>query len=410
MPHAQQYWLVFAILTLNLAIFIVSAGYGYRHYFREHHLEQRIQHYQQTLVEISDPEKFRQTLQNIGMGTHFNAFLYKQRPEHPVDENLICEYQTGERVLHHLHLPNLTKKQPCLIVSIYYPKVNYWVQFLFTYHDIWRDVILSLVLLAQFLTSIYLVARLINIRAKLANKVLAYKEQSVMDIGRNLSSGDQLDYAICDVIREKTSFISALAHDVKTPLARLGLKIEDLELDTSRHESLMRDFNMLKDLIASAERFVKEGSVIAPEQFVSINAVNFLTHIVQDYKELADSIHLNIDIASTIALQGDYSALRRALENLLNNALQAADSCLVYLRQEGDSVLIKIENKGQIDPSVLHRLFEPYHSSRGSTGLGLAIVKVIIEAHRGRVCLENITDEKVCACIRLPIEAAKLGG
>ncbi|ALB21312.1 Sensor protein TorS [Piscirickettsia salmonis] len=409
LPHIQQYWLISIILTLNLAIFIASAVYGYRHYFREHHLGQRIQDYHQTLTQITDPLAFRRVLQDFDDSAHFNAFLYSQPPERPEGEASVCDYQEGGQALQHLHLPELTATQPCLLITIYYPKVKYWVQFLFTYHDIWRDVILSLILLAQFLTSIYLVIRLISIRAKLATQVLSYKGQSVMEIGRNLRPKDQLDYAICDVIREKTSFISALAHDVKTPLARLGLKIEDLELAPDSHTSLMRDFNMLKDLIASAERFVKEGAVVAPEQFVTINAANFLTNIIQDYQEFAASIHLNIDVAATVALYGDYSALRRAIENLLNNALHAADSCLVYLRQESDQVLIKIENEGQIDPVVLTSLFEPYHSSRGSTGLGLAIVKVIIEAHCGQVSLENLANKRVCACIRLPIDVTMLG-
>ena len=105
---------------------------------------------------------------------------------------------------------------------------------------------------------------------------------------------------------------------------------------------------------------------------------------------------------------GDPGELRRALLNLVSNALEASDEggelrarCAVV----GDEVEVELVDSGRgLDPEQAQHLFEPYFTTRTSgTGLGLAIVRRVVEDLGGRVSLENRSDGRgAMACIVLP--------
>ena len=105
--------------------------------------------------------------------------------------------------------------------------------------------------------------------------------------------------------------------------------------------------------------------------------------------------------------------IRRAVRNLVENAVAYGRRASVSLSQDGASYEITVEDDGPGIPETEHaRVFEPFvrlESSRnadtGGTGLGLTLVKAIAEGHGGGVTLENRPEGGLRARLRLPREA-----
>ena len=112
-------------------------------------------------------------------------------------------------------------------------------------------------------------------------------------------------------------------------------------------------------------------------------------------------------------LQGDRLMLRRALSNILSNALRytpKGESIRIHLQQRSSSLEIKICNPGSTIPAHhLSRIFERFyradharqHADGEGSGLGLAIVKAIIDGHRGQIKASS-DNEVTCFTIELP--------
>ena len=105
-----------------------------------------------------------------------------------------------------------------------------------------------------------------------------------------------------------------------------------------------------------------------------------------------------------IEIKGDEVQLRKAVVNLLSNALRHAQSYIeTACSAENKSVLITVANDGTpLDKEMQKRVFERFYSGPdGSTGIGLALTKDIVELHRGTICAKG-KDGRTVFEIRLP--------
>ena len=105
--------------------------------------------------------------------------------------------------------------------------------------------------------------------------------------------------------------------------------------------------------------------------------------------------------------------MRRAIRNLIENALRYGHRATVAARIEAGQAVITIEDDGPgIPANNLERVFEPFvriESSRsretGGVGLGLSIARTIVLAHGGEIALENRAEGGLRAIVRLPADA-----
>jgi two-component system, NtrC family, sensor histidine kinase HydH len=107
----------------------------------------------------------------------------------------------------------------------------------------------------------------------------------------------------------------------------------------------------------------------------------------------------------------DPDMVARAVANILKNALEAnGDRGEVRFRaeREDDAVRIDIEDQGSgIDPSDLHRIFEPFYTTRSKgTGLGLAYAHQVVTLHRGTIIAQNREAGGACFRIEIPLPAS----
>jgi two-component system heavy metal sensor histidine kinase CusS len=115
------------------------------------------------------------------------------------------------------------------------------------------------------------------------------------------------------------------------------------------------------------------------------------------YEALAEEKCVSLLLQGECTVFGDRLMLRRAISNLLSNAIRYTDSgqsVCVVLRTEFAEVVLEVENPGEpLSPQQLARLFERFyrtdsarqHTHGEGTGLGLAITQAIVQAHRGRL-------------------------
>ena len=216
-----------------------------------------------------------------------------------------------------------------------------------------------------------------------------------------------------------------LAHEIKNPLTPIKLAAERLRskylssLDANNVEMLDRMTNTIIQQVETMKDMVNDFSDYArPAEFKEeeIEIINLLQEGVDLFSNMNYGNKIEMDIKTDLPkVHGDEKKLRRVLNNILANAVDAnsiGDHNLLKISaktvniEDNEIIEIRVIDSGPgIDPLVENNLLEPYITTKEKgTGLGLAIVKKIIDEHSGTFWLENNKKEDgACAVIRLPV-------
>ena len=216
-----------------------------------------------------------------------------------------------------------------------------------------------------------------------------------------------------------------LAHEIKNPLTPIQLAAERLRskylssLDKNNVETLDRMTNTIIQQVETMKDMVNDFSDYArPAEFKEeeIEIINLLQEGVDLFSNMNYGNKIEMDIKTNLPkIHGDEKKLRRVLNNVLTNAVDAnsiGDHNLLKISaktvniEDNEIIEIRVIDSGPgIDPLVENNLLEPYITTKEKgTGLGLAIVKKIIDEHSGTFWLENNKEEDgACAVIRLPV-------
>jgi signal transduction histidine kinase len=204
-------------------------------------------------------------------------------------------------------------------------------------------------------------------------------------------------------VNSRALAFAAMSHDIRTPLTRMRLRLESL--DDKAKAKLSGDVSEI-EAIAKSVLEVTRG--LSPEEkMVRVDVGDLVGRLLRDYEPLGKDIACSGRCASVDARPG---ALRRALANLVDNALKYGRDVAVELAETPGNVSIRVCDRGPgIPPEDLERVTYPFYrveSSRnretGGAGLGLAIAKDIVEGQGGELLLENRSGGGLCATIRLP--------
>lgn len=206
-----------------------------------------------------------------------------------------------------------------------------------------------------------------------------------------------------------------MAHEVKNPLAALrGATqwLSEQEMSTSSHEALAQMLVGVDRIRDRIDNFLQVG----PRAAVKMEMTNIHT-LIQDVIHYQDGIHVGrVFDPSLPEILVHPARFRQALENLWQNAVEAADkriewqtrmAPLVHLPgHQGQVIEIAITNDGETIPHALQeRLFEPYVTGkqRGS-GLGLALVERVMVEHGGRVKMKS-ENGRTTLTLQLPVKS-----
>ena len=199
-------------------------------------------------------------------------------------------------------------------------------------------------------------------------------------------------------------FSSDLAHELRTPVSALRTQAE-VALSRARTDDEYRD--VLYSAVEEYDRLTRtvndmlflaksdHGLIVPNTDTVDLRSE--VLALFDFYDALVESKHVHLDVSGSATIEGDRLMLRRALSNLLSNAIRHAkpeSTVTVELRQsDQDRVTVVVSNMGDlISEEHLPRLFDRFYRvdpARARTtegaGLGLAITKSIVDAHRGTI-------------------------
>ena len=211
-----------------------------------------------------------------------------------------------------------------------------------------------------------------------------------------------------DSFQRLSAFSADIAHELRTPLSNLlthtqvtltrPRPIEDYrEALHSNLEELQWMAQLVNDMLYLAK--ADHGLLIPKRE--SLELAEEADLLLDFFAPLAEDAQVTLSREGLGHMEGDRSMLRRALSNLLDNALRftpAQGTVQVTIDEQPDCLRLRVENSGDgIDPQLLPRLFDRFYRAdparrEGSSehaGLGLAITRSIIRAHGGQIRCES---------------------
>ena len=195
----------------------------------------------------------------------------------------------------------------------------------------------------------------------------------------------------------RTAMLAAMAHDLGTPLSRQSFWVEQLP-ERSR-ERAVRDIHEMRAMIRDTLAFARDEADDCDTTLVLSSLLDALSSLLD---ALVEDIQVGgsavaITAGPRVVVRGDPRSLRRAVANLIGNAVRYGDRASVGWSVEGERAIATIGDDGPgIDTVQAERLFELFargeasrNRATGGTGLGLAILRSIAERHGGSVWLAN---------------------
>ncbi len=214
------------------------------------------------------------------------------------------------------------------------------------------------------------------------------------------------------------TFVADLSHELKNPVAAIRASAEVLtegaadEAETARRfalrirESADKLQALTQDLLSLARL---EARGIEAREKVDLGTLAREAVDAQGPTALARSVRIELRADGAAPVRGDPTWLRRALENLLGNAVQHSPSggrVLVRIAAEPQGFTATVRDEGAgVDPAIRDRLFQRFATTRhgeGGSGLGLAIVRAVAELHGGRADLRETSTSGSVFALSLP--------
>jgi signal transduction histidine kinase len=206
-------------------------------------------------------------------------------------------------------------------------------------------------------------------------------------------------------VGDRTTMIAAISHDLRTPLTRMRLRVERVE-DADLRAALSRDIDALEAIARETLDFARiDDAPGAPDR---VDLASLLQTLADERADMGQDVRCTPQAPLVVAARAD--ALRRALGNLVDNAVAYGGLARIAVVDLPDAVRIDIDDDGPgIPENRLEDVFRPFvrledsrNRTTGGTGLGLAIARNLSRAQGGDVVLANRAGGGLRASLTLP--------
>lgn len=207
------------------------------------------------------------------------------------------------------------------------------------------------------------------------------------------------------LIEGRMRMLAAISHDLRTPITSLKLRAEMVDDDDTRQKML----TTLDEMQALAETTLAIGrDDAALEDTKQVDIAALVQSVCDDFADLGRPV--SVVPVDRILQNCRPDGVKRALRNLIENALKYGRTAAVAVAVVGDNLDITIDDTGPgIPEAQAKKLFQPFvrlETSRsretGGFGLGLSIAQSIVHGHGGEIMLANRAEGGLRATIRLP--------
>jgi signal transduction histidine kinase len=216
---------------------------------------------------------------------------------------------------------------------------------------------------------------------------------------------NRMQASLVRYIADRERMLSAVSHDLKTPITRLRLRTEALA-DEALKVKFQRDLDDMEAMILATLDFMRSAADKEVVQALDINAL--IASLQSDFEEMGQSVKVIGEARAPY--RGKALALKRALANLLDNAAKYGEDIEIVIEDDAARLAITVRDRGPgIPADRLEQVFEPFYrleTSRsrdtGGVGLGLGIARNIARVHRGDLNLRNRPGGGLEAILTLP--------
>lgn len=235
-------------------------------------------------------------------------------------------------------------------------------------------------------------------------------EDGPMEVGRAARAFNAMQRAIHRHVAERTEILAAISHDLKTPLTRLRLRAEN-HAPPEQRPRFVADIDAMHAMIQDGLDYAESASLREPRQLLNLGPL--CEALAEDMRDAGHDCLCQGQVEAPV--HAAPRALRRALQNLLDNAVRYGQRARVQLGEDHGRIVIGIEDDGPgIPPDQLERVFDPFlrleisrSRATGGSGLGLSIARNLLRAHGGDVRLHNLAHGGLRAEVRLPRATAQ---
>ncbi|MBV9548360.1 MAG: hypothetical protein JO256_01655 [Alphaproteobacteria bacterium] len=224
------------------------------------------------------------------------------------------------------------------------------------------------------------------------------------DVRAAAAAFNAMNEKVAKTLESQRHLLSAVGHDLRTPITAMRINLEFVA-DSDLREGLERNLDELQQL---TEQVLSAARGTGGESKRNVDLSALVESLCTDLDEMGEPVKW--DAATPAPINCRPNEIRRAVRNLVENAVAYGGAADVHIAASPEAYEILVEDKGPGIPEAdRQRVFEPFvrlETSRnregGGTGLGLTLVKAIAEGHGGQVTLENRPEGGLRARMKLP--------
>lgn len=207
-------------------------------------------------------------------------------------------------------------------------------------------------------------------------------------------------------MRQRTQTVAAIAHDLRTPLTRLRFRAE--QAPDAVRDRMASDIEEMDALIGQAMAFVRGETT--PERCEPLDLDALASDCAAGFSETGAAV--TFDGGGALPVRSDPAALRRALDNLIANAMQYGGQARVRAFAFDGAAVVTVDDDGPgLDDAELEAVFDPFHRGErsrnretGGAGLGLTVARQAARGSGGDVVLMRRDGGGMTARLHIPLD------
>jgi two-component system osmolarity sensor histidine kinase EnvZ len=287
-----------------------------------------------------------------------------------------------------------------LVFDVPIKKITSSTSYVFTFWMIFTIIITSFISIIFFKNQIRFLKNLSEVAEKFGRgqDVPSPRPSGSQELRSLTISFIKMKERVLRQISQRTDMLSAVSHDLRTPLTRMKLQLEMMK-DSPEIAELKADISDMENLVNEYLDFAKGDE---KEKYNIVNINKFIQDkIINYYKKMNLFIGYETSIDNDLSLSIKKLAVSRAIKNLINNAFRHGKNVFLTTKISNNNLIIEIDDDGPgIPKKERENVFKPFYrldsarnldkaqQSQGS-GLGMAIALDAISSHGGRIVLDD---------------------
>jgi len=209
-------------------------------------------------------------------------------------------------------------------------------------------------------------------------------------------------------VNDRMQFLAAVSHDLRTPLTSLRLRTEFID-DEETRTRILATIEEMTQMIDGVLAFVREDT--QNEAANHVDMTSLVESVCDDFSDLGRNVTFREPDLKFPPISCRPLSIKRALRNLIDNALKYGKCAEVSISQNTKSLDIHIDDKGPgLSDEDIERIFDPFvrlegsrNKETGGVGLGLSIAQTIAQSHGGSIRAGNRPDGGLRMTVHLPL-------